>query len=485
MSTEENKICGRLCMLVKGSLCSPLLIGSGEEEKTNMDMLVTKGGKPFIPGSAMAGVLRNYMEECDAKDMFGDSGWTNEQEGELSSDAPLPDYQSRVFVYDSVLENGRLVSRDGIRLKEDKTCELTSKYDMQAVEPGAKFVLRLEVLVREREKEKYKGVSEAFRHDLELLKECLYGMKNGSLRLGAKTTRGFGAVDVTGVVYRTFFMENKEEFKQWLDWDWNREKGFEQGRVVELDKLQPRHLVKEHCLKVPLKITNTILVRKYNMFADEKTGEKTDKKKTHGEDYGQLALNDGTAVLPGSSIAGAVRSYVAELVQGIGELSDWHEAQRALEPFFGTWQEEQRKAQEPSIASRICFDETYINGGERLFIVRNAVDRFTGGSAASALYEESVWAGGNVELKFRWRESGLLEQEKKALIGMLLWAVFGLQNGFLPLGGETGVGRGIFESAGNVTLDDKPVEDEERYLMAAAGWCRCLKEDKDGKNTAN
>ena len=38
---------------------SPLRIGSGENEITDSDLMIDGKGCPFIPGSSVAGVLRN------------------------------------------------------------------------------------------------------------------------------------------------------------------------------------------------------------------------------------------------------------------------------------------------------------------------------------------------------------------------------------------------------------------------------------------
>lgn len=110
-------------------------------------------------------------------------------------------------------------------------------------------------------------------------------------------------------------------------------------------------------------------------------------------------------------------------------------------------------------------------------VVRNSIDRFTGGAAKGALFSEMLWAGGKAELEIRWSERELKETEHQVLCGLLLWAAYGLNNGLLAVGGETGVGRGIFQEEGTVCLDGSKIEDTQKYLRAAAGWCRRLKEE--------
>lgn len=52
-------------------------------------------------------------------------------------------------------------------------------------------------------------------------------------------------------------------------------------------------------------------------------------------------------------------------------------------------------------------------------------------------------------------------------IGLLLLALKDISNGYLAIGGETAVGRGIFESISNINLNGKEIK-EEIYLKALA-----------------
>jgi len=44
-------------------LLSPLLLGSGEDENSDIDLLRDWEGKPFIPGTSLAGAARDYLEK--------------------------------------------------------------------------------------------------------------------------------------------------------------------------------------------------------------------------------------------------------------------------------------------------------------------------------------------------------------------------------------------------------------------------------------
>ena len=46
-------------------------------------------------------------------------------------------------------------------------------------------------------------------------------------------------------------------------------------------------------------------------------------------------------------------------------------------------------------------------------------------------------------------------EETEWIIGFLLLALKDLQNGFLAVGGQTAVGRGVFAANGNILIDGK------------------------------
>ena len=50
---------------LKGILTAktPFMIGSGESEGSDVDILRNKLGEVFIPGTSLAGVCRDYLEE--------------------------------------------------------------------------------------------------------------------------------------------------------------------------------------------------------------------------------------------------------------------------------------------------------------------------------------------------------------------------------------------------------------------------------------
>lgn len=460
---KGNKICGRLCVELTGHLASPLSISSGEQEKTDADVILDETGEPVIPGSSLAGALLAYSKGFMAKEelyrLFGAP-----KGGEPGS---VSDRQSRLFCYDTVLQNVVTGIRDGVKLGENKTPEHKSKYEMQIVERDAEFRIRIEIIQRQDCLTEKDTIQNAWNKDMLWIKRWIQGFNTGELRIGGKANRGFGRLDIESARAKKFNMEESREYLEWLDWHWDDENAFAQTEGINVTHDSNCHVGLEHVLEVPFRIPYTLLVRSYSTAFT---------KKDSLPDYGQLTVKDEgeQAVIPGTSLAGAFRSHIAKIVNQIAHLHSWEKAQKKLAQYFGTWVTEENRKDDLQ-ASKIIFEEIKIEGGHGLPQTRNAIDRFTGGTIEGALFEETPWAGGTCRLRIRWKKD---EREDDIICGLLLWAILDLLSGILPIGGETAIGRGIFckqeAEAPDILYDGEGLEEQKReeYMQAAAAWCK-------------
>lgn len=444
---KGNPLVKRSCLRITGRLASPLLVGSGEDDVTDMDVILDAKGEPFVPGSALAGAFGHYLADLDALG-HGDGAW-EEWFGWHNK-------QSRLWVYDMVLPKAQLGRRDGVKLDVFKTAEDMGKYEMQVVEPGAAYVMRLELVVRIRD--------EMTGEDgLEQMRKIVDGLAKGEITLGAKSRRGFGKLKVEEALVKHFDFTVAQDCKAWLDWDWNQEHAFDRADSLYA-QANPSAIMREHCLQVPLKIRQSLMIRQY---AQQRF------QAPNWPDYEQLQ-SGGSPVIPGTTWMGALRgrlgTILTELEPGLSTLK----AQKRLEPLLGTWAAGKLDPK-PLRASAVKVEESPVQGGSSLLLTRNAIDRFTGGTASGALYTTIPWVGGNTELVLRWPWH-LPDFSAEAVCGLLLWVIYDLQNGLLAVGGETAVGRGTFEDNGAVELDGQPLQNPQQYMQAALDWCQQQRE---------
>ena len=96
-------------------------------------------------------------------------------------------------------------------------------------------------------------------------------------------------------------------------------------------------------------------------------------------------------------------------------------------------------------------------------MVRTGVSRFESAVKQGALYCEKTYVNGDLTLEISVRK-GNDPTDERWIVGLLLLAIKDLQNGFLAVGGQTAIGRGIFSANGNLTIDGE--EDKEEIYIA-------------------
>ena len=360
-------------------LAAPLSVGSGESESTDHDVFVDGNGNPVIPATSIAGVLRAFVGGDTAVELFGEIA---KKEG----DKTIP---SKIRVYDARCTKGDkdyITNRDFVKLK-DKVAVKGAKFDCQVVETGAEFVSYCELLDCT-----YENVLEA----------AFAALNNGEIGLGAKTTRGFGRVNLS-VKKRVF-----KDVDNWLDFKmFNESEWASQQPLILKDTISDKVV-----MHVGLRSLGGLSIREYSTDIDM-------------PDYKTLSLktqSEFTPVIPGSSWAGAFRDKCSQILTN-EEITD----------YFGEVNETTAKA----VKSQVCFSESILSGGTPKDVTRNSIDRFSGATKSGALYTERTYYYGETSLTITVPYSERL----LSAIGVCL---ADLHHGFLTVGGLSSIGRGLF-----------------------------------------
>lgn len=378
-------------------LASPLAIGSGENANTDSDIILDNSGKPTIPATAIAGVFRNYLNK---KDIFGN----------IDENDPA---ESKIRFYDAQLisDSSFTTVRDSVKL-EDKVGVNGAKFDMEAVETGISFETVIEL--------KDDG-SDA---ESDILR-TLEAINAGFLRIGSKTSRGYGRLKVVSLKKAEFTLPDDKA--KWLDFDL-----FNAEDKCYKETALPDSADNFISIKMKLKQNGAVSIRSYTVKnADD----------ISSADYIQLSLKDGTPVIPGTSWAGAFRDRFRQLSNDT--------LAKELFGYVDTVKLSQKK-------SLIYFSESEIVGGEMKVITRNSIDRFTAGTKDGALYTEKTCYNGSCGLEIFINKNGLEDAEKN--IALICAVICDLDKGYLAVGGLTSVGRGMF-TVENITVNGADVTD--------------------------
>ena len=384
------------------TLTSPLGVGAGKADITDRDIIRNSAGIPYIPATSIAGVLRERLEErADIDDVFGYVTIAGEGDPEAAKAR-----ESRIVFYDANPNTDDLpvTVRDSVALDEYKTAKKGSKFDMEVLEPGVSFVTYVEQSIYDRNEPDYtEWIAAAF---------------HSGVKFGGKATRGYGEIRVDSVRKVAFALDSPQETERWLQFDLFSETVWE-GADEEAGHLPE---IGSHAVSVDigLKQVGGISIRKYTTAPGD--GEKAlpdmEQMTAHGV--------DGIApVIPGTTWAGAFRHHLMGLGIDEKELSD----------LFGYVRGTKKQR------SKISFGESRITGAKEKVLSRNAIDRFDGGTKDGALYTEKTYYGGETHLIITWEKDSVSESVRKAFAA----SIADLHYGFLAIGGETSIGRGLFE----------------------------------------
>lgn len=415
---ENCKVIKREVLYVQVQLTSPLSVSSGDNEWTDSDVLRDADGNPFVTGSSLAGAMRAYLgKKKDDKECF--MGFTG-KDADGNDDGKM----SSLFVSDMCFD-GKYISgvRDGVALNGSKVAVDGSKFDMEIIEAMATAHFYMELTIREQDDE------QQIHNEL---KQIFRGIDEGEICLGGKKTRGFGRFRLLSVKHQTYDKTNFLEYAQSYKKDsWKMKPDCRNQWLA--DSEIPSKMVH---IDVPLRMRGGISIRRY-------ASKKGEPDFVHITDH-------GVPIIPGSSLAGALRHRIVTILwdMKMAGIKLPENINKMVDIAFGYVHGDN------ACASNIIIGETEIKNARPLTMVRTGVSRFESAVKQGTLYKEKTYVDGNLNIHIMVRKSEHLADEKW-ILGLLLLAIKDLQNGLLAVGGQTAIGRGIFEKQGPIVIDGK------------------------------
>lgn len=425
---NEESIKGKIVLEGTLVLDAPLLIGTGGNgagQDVDDEVLKTTAGQPFIPGTSLAGALRDFMTAENALGMrllFGTDAAYERQHNAA--------WQSAVRIDDVKLNNVEIVVRDGVSLDEiTGTAIEHHKFDYEAVGSGATGKFSAEITQR--------GIHERYEDDMKEAVGLLACRIAAGFSLGAHTAKGFGEVHVRDLKVYRYDFKNPGHVRAWL--------GSEEKREVlvepEIYKRKKCFYAKDDCvLEAKFALKSSLLVRDYERAMKVKTAGRMDEETS----VQALMLRENDHwLIPGASIKGALRHRAAEILRKLdidGALLD-----RMMGPSLARIKAKpDEKWKSRLLVSEVRIEDGVVTGLQ----TRVRIDRFTGGKIDTGLFTAApIWQredeGAALSLRLVLHEPK--EEERAWQIGLLLLLLKELSLGRLALGGEKGIGRGVLE----------------------------------------
>jgi len=413
--------------VLKGNLelFSPAIIGSGESNETDIDLLVDHFGMPFIPATSLAGVLRSlladFFSSTDLQNLFGYTAGTSSQASLLL----FSDLKPKAGI--------KIRKRTGVKIDSiTQRAEEQKLYEYQIIEKGT-FELKIEAKTHDdNDKCLVEKAFALFNH-----------LFSKEIQVGAKTNSGFGKLGVKNgsqLEYYRFDLSSRDDLISWLNGNKypDRLKQPFQGNLI----IPVR---KQLSLEANFLLKTSLIIRDYSV-------------KPHEPDAVSLRSND-TFVISGTSLKGALRGRAERILNTLG--NDPNKTEALLNDLFGfvkipteentqqriaVEKKQQEKAQKGRLKVSEVMLKDYNDRAEQQ--TRIKIDRFTGGAMDGALFEEMPVFSGPENDPTKFNIQIEVKDYKDWEVGLLLLLLKDLWTGDLPIGGEKSIGRGILRGTG-------------------------------------
>jgi CRISPR/Cas system CSM-associated protein Csm3 (group 7 of RAMP superfamily) len=440
MSTTTHRIAHKIVLRADLKLTSPLRIGNGAGDFTQLAILRDALGRPYLPGSSLAGVLRaRWMDEIDLKEAkslgYASRAFWGTTAAE-DKDRPSKSSQSHFHIADMLIlgTHPQAVVRDGVRIDAATgTVDGNGKYDYELLEPGAQFPFQAEVTVRE-------GIDIA---DILAIVSWLQTTLQTDLQVGGNTTKGFGRLAASGFTAWLLDFTGEQRVAHAQAWIAFCESGNVPASVlpVQFSDLKlpvlPHHGLQQVRLVATFSLKSSLMIR-----GDGSTDLDTDKA--------HLTCA-GKPIISGKSLVGAMRHRATRIVHSL----DIPEQQ--LDDLFGPLRGKDEN-EEPikQKRSRLYTDEVILTeAGHHMKQTRIRVDRFTAAPVDGGLFDSApLWRKQDGTFTLTWR----IRKPRAWDIALLIHLLRDLWTGDLPIGGEKNVGRGVLQGHhATLTLPDKDI----------------------------
>ena len=368
---------------VEAACATPLRTGGADGD---MEMVLRRmDGRAFVQGASLAGALRGYLVQGADAPLTGALFGTQDQAGHLTVSDALFDTEAARAVRPRLRIDGATgtAARDGQGRG--------GKFDAAHMEAGSRLSFSLV----------WQGLPEQ-KGELDALERLLGAMDAGLIQLGAQKSNGFGRLALS-VRRRLFDLTVPAQRRAWLADDWA-------GEPLDLpaaeDVRRVRFTVKG--------AVGGILV---------KGAPKVDREGGRTKTYVSNLEEGGRALVPGSSVKGAVRARTAYIAKILGLAED------TVDRYFGRV----AAREDQSLPGQVFFEDGILSG-HRQRICRIRIDRFTGGVQRQGLFTEEPVSSA---LEFH-----ITAPEEPVLCALLVYALRDLGLGLYTLGSGWAIGRG-------------------------------------------
>ncbi len=440
---------------------TPIAIGSGEKDiETDAQIIRDVNDLPYIPATAIAGVIRHALGLTDKEDSTW--GFQQKDNGEGSkvifTNANIMDCDGRVI--DSLIADDdkseflkkfrRLPIRQHARIGHKGATEKGGKFDEEVCFKGTRFCFEMEMLDKS-ENQSGDGINK------DDFKKIIDQIINKPLRIGGGTRKGFGLLSIVSCKAVSLNLYDKSQLEQYISKSSSLENSDFWKSAKEM-KAEENPTGDYECIKLVLEPESFFL---FGSGRGDNEADMTPVSESVIVWNGNNAKFENNCLLiPATSVKGALSHRVAyhynrltgifadkieDAKQHVGKKND------AVRILFGS---ENGREDERGIAGNVIISDVIESKTKEKILNHVAIDRFTGGAIDGALFSEKVSdeTGRKFELTIlvdKDKVDALIEKEDKSFDRSKVYealdcALEDICKGMLPLGGGVNRGNGVF-----------------------------------------
>lgn len=420
---------------------TPLAVGSGEKDIITDALVATDvNGLPYIPGTAIAGVVRSMLKQegADTDSFFGfQAGKVGKGSQIIFSEAKILNSKGEVMdgmnlkAFDDVLlkHYKELPIRQHVRINEKGVTDKAGKFDEQVVFSGTRFCFELEMVAKE----------DAIANFDKILQQ----IQNRAFRIGSGTRCGFGEIKVIQYQRRDLNLKNPDHLNLYL------------AKSSKLSKLWDGWEDKDSQIHDPKDWTEYKLILQPedfflfgSGFGDDEADMTPVKASKVDWSSGMGELVEKLVLIPATSVKGALAHRVAFYWNKINEFyagdprATVGNENPAVQALFG-YENQNDKVQK---RGNLIFSDVIASPLDDKVVNHVAIDRFTGGAIDGALFsEKTTWGEGKEFVLTIMANNDALKGEH--IQEALEDAMIDICKGLLPLGGGVNRGNGVFKGS--------------------------------------
>ncbi len=435
---------------------TPLAVGSGEKDILTDALVATDvNGLPYIPGTAIAGVVRHMIEEVkptefDIKQIFG---YQDKRDGRgseiifteakiLNSEGKVVDGMNLKAKEDSLLKlYDELPIRQHVRINDKGVSANHGKFDEQVVFAGTRFCFELEMVAKSE-------TIENFNH-------ILAQIQSKQFRIGGGTRSGFGEIEVKELYTRHLDLTEPNELDLYLKKSSNLSESWDGW-----EKTEAKPSATQGWTEYKLTLTPDDFFLFGSGFGDDEADMTPVKeRKVVWDDDFHGHLSEELVLIPATSVKGALAHRTAFHYNRLKERFAGYTGDKepkvgneneAVQALFGYEKQEEKK----QVRGNLIFSDIIENKAfEDKILNHVSIDRFTGGAIDGALFQEKVTYGKGKTFEFRILANNKAFEGDENVQKAFEAALSDVCNGMLPLGGGVNRGNGVF--TGSLTKKEK------------------------------